>query len=94
MLKVDFEIAHIYHLNRFLRFLRKIFPQRRLKHLINWLKIKTLLLARQKKVITLSFSTEVTMISKQSNILEDTSEFKRVNIEEGKTLNYLIHLKE
>ena len=41
VLKVDFEIAHTHHLNRFLRFPRKIFQKRRLKHLITSLKIKT-----------------------------------------------------
>ena len=33
-------------------------------------------------------------ISKLSKILEDTSKFKRVNIEEGKALNHLIHMEE
>ena len=33
-------------------------------------------------------------ISKLSKILEDTSKFKRANIEEGKTLNNLIIMKE
>ena len=33
-------------------------------------------------------------ISKLSKILEDTSKFKRVNTEEGKALNHLIHTKD
>ena len=33
-------------------------------------------------------------ISELSKILEDTSKFKRVNIEEGKALNNLIHMEE
>ena len=33
-------------------------------------------------------------ISKLSKILEDTSKFKRVKIEEGKALNQLIHIEE
>ena len=33
-------------------------------------------------------------ISKLSKILEDTSKFKRVNVEEGKALNHLIHMEE
>ena len=33
-------------------------------------------------------------ISELSKILEDTSKFKRVNIEEGKALNHLIHMEE
>ena len=32
--------------------------------------------------------------SKLCKILEDTSKFKWVNIEEGKALNYLIHMEE
>ena len=40
VLKVDFKIAHTHHLNRFLRFLSKIFRKRRLNHLITQLKIK------------------------------------------------------
>ena len=32
--KVDFETALIHHLSRFLRYLIKIFPERRLKHSI------------------------------------------------------------
>ena len=33
-------------------------------------------------------------ICKQSKILEDTCKFKWVNVEEGKTLNHLIHMEE
>ena len=33
-------------------------------------------------------------ISKLSKILEDTSKFRIVNIEEGKALNHLIHMEE
>ena len=33
-------------------------------------------------------------ISKLSKILEDKSKFKRVNVEEGKALNHLIHMEE
>ena len=33
-------------------------------------------------------------ISKPTKVLEDTSKFKRVNIEEGKALNHLIHTEE
>ena len=33
-------------------------------------------------------------ISKLSKILEDTSKFKRVNVEEEKALNHLIHMEE
>ena len=33
-------------------------------------------------------------ISKLSNILEDTSKFKRVNFQERKALNQLIHMEE
>ena len=33
-------------------------------------------------------------ISKWSKILEDTYTFKRVNVEEGKALNHLIHMQE
>ena len=33
-------------------------------------------------------------ISKLSKILEDTSKFKRVTIEEGKAVNHLIHMEE
>ena len=33
-------------------------------------------------------------ISKLSKILDDTSKFKRVNIDEGKALNHLIHMEE
>ena len=33
-------------------------------------------------------------ISKVIKILEDTSKFKRMNIEEGKPLNNLIHVEE
>ena len=33
-------------------------------------------------------------ISKLSKILEDTSKFNRVNVEEGKALNGVIHMEE
>ena len=33
-------------------------------------------------------------ISKLSKIFKDTSKFKRLNIEEGKALNHLIHMEE
>ena len=33
-------------------------------------------------------------ISKLSKMLEDTSKFKRVTVEEGKALNHLIHMEE
>ena len=33
-------------------------------------------------------------ISKLNKMLEDTSKFKRVNIEKGKALNHLIHMEE
>ena len=33
-------------------------------------------------------------ISKLSKSLEDTSKFKRVNVEEGKALNHLIHMEK
>ena len=33
-------------------------------------------------------------VSKLNKMLEDTSKFKRVNIEEGKALNHLIHMEE
>ena len=36
----------------------------------------------------------MTVFEKLSKILEDTSKFKRVNIEEGKPLNHLIHMEE
>ena len=42
-------------------------------------------------VVTLSRSD---CISKLSKILEDTSKFKRVNVEEGKALNHLINMEE
>ena len=42
-------------------------------------------------VVTLSRSD---CISKLSKILEDTSKFKRVNVEEGKALNHLIRMEE
>ena len=33
-------------------------------------------------------------VSKLNKMLEDTSKFKKVNIEEGKALNHLIHMEE
>ena len=38
--------------------------------------------------------TESDSFSKLSKILEDTSKFKRVNVEEGKALNHLIYVEE
>ena len=44
--------------------------------------------------ICLIFISIYGYFSKLSKILEDTSKFKRVNIEEGKTLNHLTHMEE
>ena len=60
--------------------LKEIFPERRLKHWLTWLKIKTQLFKKNIKVMVLSFLTEVT-VSKLSKFLEDTSRFNGVNIE-------------
>ena len=55
--KKDFEIAFTHYLSRFPGYLTKILPERRLKHWIKQLKIKTQLLKKQTKVIILLFLT-------------------------------------
>ena len=64
---------------------------REVKALNYLVKNKDLVIQRVSKgnnIVTLNRSD---YISKLSKIIEDTSKFKGVNIEEGKALNHLIH---
>ena len=89
--KVDFEIAHTHHSDRSPRYLTKISPDRRLKH---WIKNKELVIQKADKGNNIIVLNRSDYISKLSKILEDTSKFRIVNIEEGKALNHLIHMEE
>ena len=60
----------------------------------NLVKNKDLLIQKADKGNNVVILNRRDYISKLSKILEDNSKFKRVNIEEGKALNHLIHMEE
>ena len=64
------------------------------KALNNLVKNKDLVIQKADKGNNIIVLNRSDYISKLSKILEDTSKFKRVNIEEGKALNNLIHMEE
>ena len=64
------------------------------KALNNLVKNKDLVIEKAYKGNNIVILNRSDYISKLSKILEDTSKFKRVNIEEGKALNHLIHMEE
>ena len=64
------------------------------KALNNLVKSKDLVIQKADKGNNIIFLNRSDYISKLSKILEDICKFKRVNIEEGKALNYLIHMEE
>ena len=64
------------------------------KALKNFVKNKELVIQKAGKGNSIVFLNRSDHISKLSKILEDISKFKRVNIDEGKALNHLIHMEE
>ena len=64
------------------------------KALNNFVKNKELVIQKAGKGNSIVFLNRSDHISKLSKILEDISKFKRVNIDEGKALNHLIHMEE
>ena len=75
--KVDFEIARTHHLSKFSRCLTKILSREEVKALNKNQKTD--------KGNNIAILNRCVYISKLSPILEDTSKFKRVNIEEEKS---------
>ena len=65
-----------------------------IKALNNFDKNKELVIQKAGKGNSIVFLNRSDHISKLSKILEDISKFKRVNIDEGKALNHLIHMEE
>ena len=63
------------------------------KALNNLVKNKDLVIQKADKGNNIVILNRSDYISKLSKILEDTSKFIRVNIEEGKALNHLIHME-
>ena len=64
------------------------------KALNNLVKIKDIVIQKADKGNNIVILNRSDYISKLSKILEDTSKFKRVNIEEGKALNHFIDMEE
>ena len=64
------------------------------KALNNLVKNKDLVIQKADKGNNIGILNRSDYISKLSKILKYTFKFKRVNIEEGKALNHLIHMKE
>ena len=64
------------------------------KALNNLVKNKDLVIQKADKGNNIVILNRSDYISKPRKILKDTSKFKRVNIEEGKALNHLIHMEE
>ena len=65
-----------------------------MKALNNLIKNKDIVIQKADKGNNIIILNRSDYISELSKILEDTSKFKRVNIEEGKALNHLIHMEE
>ena len=72
----------------------KNLSKEKVKALNNLVKNKDIVIQKTDKVNNVVILNRSDYISKLSKILEDTSKFKRVNVEEGKALNYLIHMEE
>ena len=64
------------------------------KALNNLVKNKDIVIQKADKSNNIVILNRSDYISKLSKILEDTSKFKRVNMEEGKAMNHLIHMEE
>ena len=64
------------------------------KALKNLVKNKDIVIQKGDKSNKIVILNRSDYILKLSKILEDTSKFKRVNIEEGKALNHLIHMED
>ena len=84
MLKVNFKIARTHHLSRFARYLTKTLHKEEVKALNYLVKSKDLVIQKAAKG----------NMSKINNILQETSKFKKVNIEELKGFNHLIRMEE
>ena len=74
-------------LSKFARYLTKIFLKIKIKLLV---KVKDLVIQKADKGDNIVILNRSDYISKLSKILKDTSNFKMVNIKEGKALNHLI----
>ena len=85
---------YAHHLNRFLRFLRKKKnSKQKVKAFNNLVKNNNIIIQKVDKGNNIVILKGSDYISKLSKILEGTSKFKRVNIEEGKALNHLIYME-
>ena len=79
---------------RFLRFLRKIFKKKEVKVLNNFVKNKDIIIQKAEKRNSVVILNRSDYVSKPIKILEEISKIKRVNVEERKTFNHLIHMEE
>ena len=68
------------------------FSQEEVKALNNLVKNKDVVIQKADKGNNIVILNKGDYISKRSKIVEDTSKFKTVNVEEGKALNHLIHM--
>ena len=82
MSKVDFRISD-----------KNLFREE-VKGLNNLVKNKDLIIQKEDNGNDIVILNRSDYISKLSKILEDTSKFKRVNIDKGKALNHLIEMEE
>ena len=82
MLKVDFEISE------------KNLSKEEVKALNNLVKNKDIVIQKADKGNSIVILNRNDYVSKLNKMLEDTSKFKSVNIEEGKSVNHLIHMEE
>ena len=72
----------------------KNLSNKEVKALNNLVKNKDIVIQKAGKGNNIVILNRSDYVSKLNKMLEDTSKFKRMNIEEGKALNHLIHMEE
>ena len=73
---------------------QKNLSKQEIKALNNLIKNKDIVIQKANKGNNVVILNRSDYISNLTKILEDTSKFKRVNVEKGKALNHLIHMEE
>ena len=68
--------------------------EKQMKALNNLVRNKDIVIQKADKGNNIVILNRSDYVSKLNKMLEDISKFKRVNIEEGKALNHLIHMEE
>ena len=73
---------------------QKNLSKQEIKALNNLIKNKDIVIQKANKGNNVVILNRSDYISNLTKILEDTSKFKRVNVEKGKASNHLIHMEE